>query len=108
MAITELIEALQNCANVNYEYQDEGASCSKCPYKEASYCKRAMMRNAADALEAQQKALDECAKQLAYMAAKLPKEDEVDPDAQRRAQKIFDLVRRMKEGTVKPIEPDHA
>jgi hypothetical protein len=37
-----------------------------------------------------------------------PKEDEVDPDAQRRAQRVFDLVRRMKEGTVKPIEPDHA
>lgn len=37
-----------------------------------------------------------------------PNDSEFDTDAQRRAQKIFDLVRRMKEGTVKPIEPDHA
>lgn len=55
----ELIKALQNCANVNYEYRADGASCAKCPYKEASYCKRTMILDAADALEAADKRIAE-------------------------------------------------
>ena len=51
MTNAERIKALRNCANANYEYPAEGASCSKCPYNKVIYCKCTMMRAAADALE---------------------------------------------------------
>lgn len=69
MTNEKMIEDLRNCANVNYEYRADGASCSKCQYKEASYCKRTMMLAAADALES-------AGKRIAELEARLPKEGE--------------------------------
>ena len=67
MTNIERIKALRNCANVNYECQAEDASCSKCPYNEMIYCKRTMIRDAADALEVAEK-------RIAELEAQLPKE----------------------------------
>ena len=67
MTNAEIIKALKDAAMyINYVAPNCYASIEA---KEA-------IRAAADALEASQKALDECAKQLADMAAKLPKEGE--------------------------------
>ena len=48
---TEKVEALRNCANVNYEEGAESASCSKCPYRKENFCNRIMLNDAADAIE---------------------------------------------------------
>lgn len=66
----ELIEALRYCPS---------HGCASCPSCDANgRCLQhgvvGLMHNAADTIEAQQKTLDECAKQLAEMAAKVPKE----------------------------------
>jgi len=52
-------------------------TCTECPYDEIrrsrGSCLDKMLTDAADLIEAQQTTLDECSKQLADMAAKLPK-----------------------------------
>lgn len=70
MENVEVIEALQNCANANYEYQAEGASCSKCPYNKVIYCKRTLMRAATDALKATEKRIVELEKELEIWTAR--------------------------------------
>lgn len=98
----ELIKALRWCADESICCDD--FSGEKCPYfdekKDSCSVDEIMLADAA--------ALEAAGNRIAELEAQLPKEDEFDPDAQRRAQRIFDLVRRMKEGMVKPIEPDHA
>jgi hypothetical protein len=68
----ELIDSLRNVCG-------EKADCYHCHSKAGCYgtaCMEYLCHDAADLIEAQQKALDECAKQLADMAAQMPKEGE--------------------------------
>lgn len=72
MTNAELIAALRYCPS---------HSCGRCVALDANgRCTLrgvvGLMHSATDLIEAQQKALDECAKQLADMAAKVPKEGE--------------------------------
>ena len=78
MNTAELVNALRFCADA-----DSGSGCAGCTVDDGEDCCGRLLRDTADALEAQQKALGECAKQLADMAAKchqleaqLPKEGE--------------------------------
>ena len=74
MTNAELVAELRLCSD--NEKQD---GCDVCPYLYNGMC-RTMLSDAADALEAQQTALDECARQLADMAKRIaelmPKEGE--------------------------------
>lgn len=78
LTAAECIAALLHCTDDSTELCVDDKY--QCPLwnedRMTDCCKADLMLAAADIIEAQQKALDECAKQLADMAAQLPKEGE--------------------------------
>lgn len=102
MTNAERIKALRNCANVYYEYRAEGASCSKCQYKEASYCKRTMMNDAADALEAADKRIAELEADKKTLINVV--KDKSDFHATKDAMRIAELEAQLLKGEIVPCD----
>ena len=78
LTAAQCIASLRHCTDDSTELSVDDKY--RCPLwnedRMTDYCKADLMLAAADIIEAQQKSLAECARQLADMAARLPKEGE--------------------------------
>lgn len=103
MTNAELIAALRNCSCA-----DGNGSCAKCAYKFAEFsCKWKMMRDAADALEAADKKIEQLEKQVVAheklvkrCGKQMRKMERENDELQDKLREKIIILQRTKEGYV--------